>query len=950
MSKDNSSPRLINRRIKRRLKSKKSWQSRISSFAKIIAIGLSTILAIGILWLANYYSKISIDLPSIESIPILLDGPNGQLYLPTRIYDRTGEHLLQSLENPNSINSIYIPLNRMPKLVVEAILGVMDPGFWDHSGYYFSLDLSSPTFAQILAGDLLLWGETSGTSKSLRQSFLAAQITEQFGKEKVLEWYLNSADFGQLAFGIDEAAWVYFGKSALDLTLAESAMLAAVVEAPALNPIDAPEVAIERQGKVLQFLLNQGLIDINQATEANQIPIQIQKKAEVDATIAPEYLDILLDQLFEKFGKDRVYRGGLKVISTLDYQLQKEVNCSIETQLGRLKGTLNLDQIVENCESARLLPRLGREQISENSSLDASVVVLDSTTGQILALTGDVKDSNPPGTILTPFIYMTAFTRGMSPATLLWDIPNNFPPLIESSNLSEIDFQGPASLRTALANDYIAPAMQTLTQIGPANAWRTAQQSGIKNMILPSNEDTYRMILDQGRINLLELTHAYSMLSNQGTLAGQIPINSSSDSPGVNAILQVNDNDGRVLFDQKIPATQGIVTNQVAYLITDILSDDLARQSSLGHPNPLETGRPSASKIGHTIDNNNAWTVGYSPQRVVGVWLGTPDSSLETPGIAPSIAAAGLWNAIIKATYSGLPFENWVEPPGLNNITVCDPSGLLPTEECLKLVTELFISGSEPLQQDNLYKSILINTQTERLATVYSPSEFVEERVYMFPPPNAVEWARTSGLDIPPTSYDVIFNVNHLDGPAVISSPEIFSYISGVVSIDGIAKGNNFSYYRLQIGEGLNPRQWLQIGDNYEESVNLNELTTWDTRGLNGLYAIQLLVVNQDQTVETAIVQVTVDNQAPDIQISVPLDNQIFPYSIDNNITIQAQIGDNLGVDSVQIFVDNRLISTLTDPPFVAPWNGLSGDHKLKVIATDLAGNKKEVLVNFIID
>ncbi|MBT7818920.1 MAG: hypothetical protein HN672_06170, partial [Chloroflexi bacterium] len=602
MSSNNSSPQLVIRRNKRRLKSKKKWQSRFSGFAKFFAIVLSTIIAIAVLWGVNYYSQISVNLPPIESLPILLDGPNGQIYSPTRIYDRSGQNLLQIIENPNTIHSNYINLDRTPPIIVDAILAVIDPGFWNHSGFYFSLDLSSPTIAQILAGDLLLWGETSGTTKSLRQSFLAAQITEQYGKEKILEWYLNSADFGQLAFGIDEAAFVYFGKSALDLTLAESAMLAAVAEAPALNPIDAPEVAIERQGKVLQGLLTQGIIDITQATEANEVAIQIQNKATGEESIAPDYFDILLDQLFLTFGKDRVYRGGLEVISTLDFRLQNEVHCSIETQLGRLSGILNLDQISDNCESARLLPRLGRDQISEGSNLDASVVVLDSITGQILALVGDALDPKPPGTILTPFIYMTAFTRGMSPASLLWDIPNNIPPVIEDNNLSEIDFKGPARLRTALANDYIAPAMQTLTQIGPANAWRTAQQSGLKNLILPSNEDSYRMILDQGAINILELTHAFSMISNQGTLAGQILENNSSNSPSANAILQVMDVDGRILLNQIIPESQGIVTNQVAYLITDILSDDLARQQSLGHPNPLETGRPSASKIGQTID------------------------------------------------------------------------------------------------------------------------------------------------------------------------------------------------------------------------------------------------------------------------------------------------------------------------------------------------------------
>jgi membrane carboxypeptidase/penicillin-binding protein PbpC len=469
--------------------------------------------------------------------------------------------------------------------------------------------------------------------------------------------------------------------------------------------------------------------------------------------------------------------------------------------------------------------------------------------------------------------------------------------------------------------------------------------------VVPSGGDVYHLILDRGRISLLEAAHAYSMLSNQGILAGHSREGEDVIQP--TTLLMVRDFDGHIWLDWTEPQNQSVSSPQLAYLVTDILSDEISRRETLGHPNPLETGRPSAAKIGQTLSGESAWTIGYTPQRVVAVWLGYPEDeegSFQESRQVPPTAAGGLWHALIKTTYRNLNMQPWQEPLGIKRINVCDPSGLLPTEDCPTIVTEVFMSGNEPVQVDNLYRTFLINTQTGRLATVYTPPELVEERVYMVVPQEAAAWAKEAGLDIPPDTYDVIFNPSTDNETVSILSPEIFGYVSGQVVITGNAAGDNFAYYRVQIGEGLNPRQWLQIDQDKTEPILEGELVMWDTAGLDGLYAIRLMVVTQEQTVSTTTIQVTVDNRPPVIQVTHPTKGQSFTFPIESSLTIQAQVTDNLGIAKVEFWVNDEMISSLTAPPYAAPWSGSLGEHTLLVVVIDLAGNQSEALVNFIIE
>lgn len=931
---------------KRRVRSQRRQRQPQARFTRI-GIGVlgifSVLLVAGILTGALAYVRITAELPSIDGLPELL-GERGVLRQPTELYDRTGEHLLVSLHNPNTSKARYLFLELIPQEVKDATLTVRDPNFWTHSGY--QINAEKPSLAEQLVLEMLLWQEPESIQRTWRIRLLAAQITERYGRETVLEWYLNNAAFGQMAFGIDEAAWVFFGKEAQQLNLAEAALLAAAVDAPALNPIDTPQIAIERQGTILQQMVRAGLLSGEKALGANQEPILLQTSALPLPMEAPDFTSLALKTLYADIGQERIQRGGFEVITSLDLDLQSQTMCTIEVQLARLNGSLPSDTLGNRtCKSAALLPGLNRDQIISDLPAKAGVVILDSESGEVLALSGDTNTPYQAGTILSPLVYLTAFTRGLSPASMVWDIPASLPPTLDGYGNLDNTFHGPMQIRTASAFDYLVPLLATLNQIGPTNAWRTAQQSGINSLDVAQFADSYSPVLDQGHLNLMELTHAYSMFANQGKLTGAAVSGQGSIMPIL--ILQVLDGTGRIWPVQQAE-TRIITTPQLAYLVTDMLSDEEARRESLGHPNPFDIARPVAGKLGRGVTESSTWTIGYTPDRVIGVWMGlAPGEGLADETRLSPIVSSGIWHALMKTAHQSLEFRTWNEPLGMVHQVVCVPSGMLPTEECPKTSNEVFITGNEPRQADSLYQTFMINTQTGRLATIYTPTEFLEEKVYLVVPPEAQEWATAEGLPIPPDTYDVVFNQGSPGQTASILSPEIFSYVSGQVEISGHAGGENFDFYRLQIGEGLNPRQWLQIGEDSSIPVENDTLATWDTSGLNGLFAVRLQVVAKDQSVETISIQVTVDNQAPAVQVIYPSEGQIFTYPEEKEIAFQVQATDNLGLTRLEFWLDGRMISSLSNPPYAAPWSGTPGEHELEIRALDQAGNTTVVLVPF---
>jgi hypothetical protein len=257
------------------------------------------------------------------------------------------------------------------------------------------------------------------------------------------------------------------------------------------------------------------------------------------------------------------------------------------------------------------------------------------------------------------------------------------------------------------------------------------------------------------------------------------------------------------------------------------------------------------------------------------------------------------------------------------------------------------LTGSEPVQYDTLYRAFQVNRETGRLATVFTPPEQIDEQIYLVVPPDAQAWAEQADLPTPPDEYDVIMIAPvSVDAPVRISSPVLFTYVKGQVSFTGNANGDNFSFYRLQVGEGLNPRQWLQITEDIQTPVKDGLLGIWNTEGMSGLYAIQLLVVYQDQHVETAVTQVTVDNRSPELTILSPISQQTFSQE-DKAIVLQVTASDDLQLESVTFLLDGNPVAHFTQAPFLIALDADPGNHTFTAQVIDQAGNEAQSEVKF---
>jgi membrane peptidoglycan carboxypeptidase len=579
----------------------------------------------------------------------------------------------------------------------------------------------------------------------------------------------------------------------------------------------------------------QGLLSADEALEARGESPLFQNPPSPEPLPAAAFVNLLLAQLDSQFPRERIERGGLTIISTLDYDLQRQSSCVTVFYAARMAG---LPDPALPCDESRFLAALPPETNAQDSS--ASAIITDPETGQILAVVGETFQAqetpliaaHDPGSVLDAFIYLTGFTRGLSPASLIWDIPGK-------TDVQNFDgeYHGPMRLRVALVNDYPAPAAQILSQMGAENVQEIASSFGVSR---------------EAELSLLDAAGAFGVFAQQGVYFGQ----EYDDTFKPVSVLRVEGNDGSLWLDWSTPQAKPVVTPGLAYLMNHALSDDAARRGRLLSSNVLNVGTPAAVKLGQTEDGRDTWTVGYTPSRVVAVWTGVRGSfSLESG----SGGAAVLWNALMQTASQDLPREGWAAPADVSVVNVCDPSGMLPTANCPNLVSEVFLNGNEPIQVDTMYRKYAVNRETGLLATVFTLPQLIEERVYLVVPPDARSWAEGVGLEIPPSNYDVI-QQPRFDENVNIIVPDLFSEVNGIVEIEGTAAGDGFVSYRILIGQGLNPQEWIQVAEGSEPVTN-DVLAEWNTFGLSGLYAVQLQVVRTDQRVDTAIIQVTVKDE-----------------------------------------------------------------------------------------
>ncbi len=889
----------------------------------------------------GYYAK---DLPDPNEIVT-----RQEQFETTKIYDRTGQTLLMEVIDPRRGDRTLLPLEQIPEDFRNATIALEDKTFYTNIGIdpqgiarAFLLNLQgkgvqggSSITVQLVKNILIPEEERYEISyaRKIKEAILSLEISRLYSKDQILEWYLNTNYYGNWAIGVEAAAQVYFGKHAPELSLAECAMLAPIVQYPAMNPIDNPDEAKKRQRIALDRLVAEGFITPTEAdaafVEKLNVHTSMLKRYDIKA---PHFAMYVLKQLEDKYDSTTLYRGGLKVYTTVDM----EVNALAE-------------------EEARKQIAALKEQKYDVSN--AAVVVLRTRTGEILAMVGSIDywsdeiDGNvnvavaprQPGSSFKPFSYLTAFHQGHTAAEMVMDVhvcfddyPN--PPYCPENY--DRKYLGPRNFRTALAQSRNIPAVKVLDLVGVGNVIRTAHAMGINTLNRDLDYYGLSLTLGGGEVWLLDLAYAYGVLANGGVMMGQP---TKLPRPGYRqldpvSILRVEDNEGRVLWQYEQPEVRKVMladgrelTPQEAYLLTDVLSDNNARAPVFGSNSALRLNRPAAAKTGTTTDWRDVWTVGYTPQIVTGVWVGNNDNT-PMEGLSSSRGAGPIWHEVMQRIYDeghagrllGEVVEKFPRPQGLTRVEVCAVSGLLPNQHCPNRVNALFIEGTEPTEYCNVHRVERVNRQSGKLATVCTPPELVEERVYEIYPPEAADWVRAQGIPQPPTQRDEIYGCGPEGGEVALLDPALGGHVKGVVPIRGNARSGDFAFYRLEFGEGLNPSAWSLIGgDHYNQVPEGNDvLEFWDVRGLqDGLYTLQLTVVENSQNFKRATIYVTVDNTPPVVSVGYPWPGRVYELeAADEWANLKADVSDNVQVDKVEFYLDDELVDFTVVEPYAVKW------------------------------
>jgi len=891
----------------------------------ILLVILSAVGAVVGVWV--YYTK---DLPDAEEIQVVEEG-----FETIRFYDSTGQTLIYEMVNPLG-DRIWLSIDDIPQVVKWATISNEDRDFYTNPGVNVrglgrallgnlrgKVVQGGSSLTQQLVKNVLIDPEERyerSYSRKIKEVILALAITRKFSKDQILQWYLNLNFYGNFAYGIESAAQVYFGRSVHELTVAEVAMLAPIPQYPGLNPIDNWEWAKKRQVYALNAMVETGYLAKEQAEAAEQEEIAIRERGITERfdVIAPHFALYVANQLEEFVGQETIIKGGLHVYTTIDLDLQARGEEAARKRVRELTEQ-NLD--VSNAGVVSIRPRTG-EILAMVGSIDYWNEEIDGKVNVALA-------QRQPGSSFKPFTYVTAFSQGYTPATMVLDVrtcpnpndpswcPENYPD--RQGNRS---YHGPQRFRNALARSYNISAVRVMKMVGVGNVIRTAHTMGITSLRQDLDFYGLALTLGGGEVRLIDMTYAFSVFANGGMMYG-VPIPEERQEMGYReldpiSIKRVDDRDGNTIWEYKQPDSRRILDPRLAYLINDILSDNNARAWSFGVDNELYLqDRPVAAKTGTTDAWHDSWTIGYTPQVATGVWMGNTDNTpmKHVPG---SYGAAFVWNDVMGAAHEGLPVRVFERPAGIVDKYVCAVSGLLPTENCPNVVKELFIAGTEPVMRCNIHKAFNINRATGKLATPSTPAELIERKVYGVYPPEADDWVREAKIPQPPTEYDDHASKRESEDVAIVH-PETFGYASQLVEITGNAR-NNVRFWKLDYGREIDPSEWLQIGGDHPYEVNGGLMEYWDVAELDGLYTLRLTVVGHDDSIRQDVIQVTVDNIPPSLQLNHPEEGMVFVMENDEWINIQATVGDNVSMDRVDFYLDNRELATSTVPPYNKSW------------------------------
>ncbi len=635
-----------------------------------------------------------------------------------------------------------VAFEEIPELTRQAFIAVEDKDFYNHPGFSITgflravrENILSESFAQggsTISQQLIKTTLLTPDKKLLRkyqELVLAIELERRYSKNDILEMYINSIYYGEGAFGIQDASKRYFGKDAKDLTLAESALLAGVIRSPSyLSPISGDlKAALNRKDLILELMQDQGYI-----TEAQKKAAQ-EEKIEINPTPADinqegvHFALMIRDFLIEEYGEQRVANSGFVVKTTIDLDLQKAAQDAVATQV----------------------QRLATAQVT-----NGAVVVVDPKTGEILALVGshDYSDEEngrinmavrprQPGSSFKPIVYAKAIEeRKITASTQLKDEAIKFG-TYEPKNYDN-RFRGDVLVRYALANSLNIPAVHVINMIGVDTAIDAAQEMGITSL---SEDRDYglQLVLGGGEVPLVEMTNAYAVFANEGTWHKN------------NIFLEIRDKNGNVILEPSEESKQ-VMPSSVAFIISSILSDNEARQDTFG--GSLTISRRAAVKTGTTNDYRDSLTIGYTPQVVVGVWIGNNDNS-PMNAVAGSGGAGPIWRQVMEAYLQGKPVEDFKKPATVIDETVCREDGkkmeLKENEATSSAFLEYFLRGTAPTEMCGIIPTptpTLTEDQKKKEEEDRKKREEEEKKKNATPTPEATATAAPATPTSAPTS------------------------------------------------------------------------------------------------------------------------------------------------------------------------------------------------------
>jgi len=663
--------------------------------------GILLFLALGVLGslgILGVFAYVSQDLPDPNTLT------DRSISQTTKIYDRTGEHLLYEVygeENRTLVQlsesfckddeHLVVDPTGIPLMAVEATIAAEDRNFCSHHGFdlkgiarafiqnLLGNRVGGSTITQQLVKNAILSSEKTVTRK-IKELIISIELERRYSKDEILQIYFNEIGYGSTYYGIETASQNYFHKHISEITLAEAATLAALPRATTTY-LNNPDLLKARRDWILGEMLEQGFITQEQLDEALLQDTSIAVR--VTNIFAPHFVFYVKEKLEEEYDPHLVEEGGLKVITSLDYDLQ----------------TIAEEEVVKGVETRG----------DSYGFTNASLVAIDPKTGQILSMVGskDFFDEEidgqvnvatrlrQPGSSFKPIVYAKGFETGYTPNTILWDVVTTFQTETEPytpHNYTLLEY-GPVRLRQALQGSLNIPAVKMISLLGVSRVIDFARTLGYTSFEDYANYGL-SLVLGGGEVQLLEHTNAYGVFANEGIYHEPV------------AILKVESYDGETLYEWKEEKGQQTVNVNVARTITNVLKDNEARSFIFGAENYLQLGdRPVAAKSGTTNDYHDAWAMGYVPSLVTGVWVGNNDNAEMKKGADGSTIAGPIWNGFMSRALMGTSVESFADP-------------------------EIPMTGKEILDGILPVTTVTVDKTTGKLATEYTPDSQKEERQY----------------------------------------------------------------------------------------------------------------------------------------------------------------------------------------------------------------------------